>query len=163
MDLTHLPARATTTRRSLLRKVGDMIRPAPRGPVGEQRILALLGLHAPGEGGALDLDSQPALPCHSILDRTTLAWRLYPKASQWLVALPIESRPILTANRHPHIVNHLALIWDYATARDAYLKELLQPEQQERHEFSVEVLDELIQLCAITLGRSITGPALQLA
>lgn len=130
-------------------------------------LMPSLGLRAPGSPYRPDLAptaaaNQPDLD-RQVLERTTLAWRLYPKASQWLVALPVESRPILTANRHPSVVNHLALLWDQPAARDAYLNELLHPGRTCRHQFSDDVLDELIQLCAISLGRRITGPALRLA
>ena len=161
-------------RRSFFSKVGQMFWSVSRPQDSvfdstaefEERLVPSLGVRAPGNvtqrcgtrAGQIDHGFDA-----SVLGRTTLAWRLYPKASQWLVALPVESRPILTANRHPNVVNHLALIWEYPSARDAYLNDLLLPANSGRHDFSIDVLDELIQLCAISLGRAITGSALALA
>ncbi|MEX8517539.1 MAG: hypothetical protein AB3X44_03340 [Leptothrix sp. (in: b-proteobacteria)] len=162
-------------KRSFFEKVGQIIWSVTRphdssfDPVAEadERVVPSLGIRAPGNPtqrcGTLAGSIETNFPDPTVLERTTLAWRLYPKASQWLIALPVETRPILTANRHPNVVNHLALIWDYPSARDAYLNELLLPANSGRHDFSIEVLDEMIQLCAISLGRSITGPALELA
>lgn len=162
------------TSRSFFSKVGQMFwsvsRPADSvfssDAEYEERVVPSLGVRAPGNplqrcgraAGQIELSFDS-----TVLGRTTLAWRLYPKASAWLVALPVEVRPILTANRHPNVVNHLALIWEYPSARDAYLNELLLPAHSGRHDFTIEVLDELIQLCAISLGRAITGRSLELA
>lgn len=164
------------TKRSFFSKVGQIIWSVTRppqdsffGPVtgSDDPFVSSLGVRAPGtvaqRCGTLANAMDQSIADPTVLERTTLAWRLYPKASQWLVALPVETRPILMANRHPNVVNHLALIWDYPSARDAYLNDLLLPANAGRHDFSIEVLDELIQLCAISLGRSITGPALHLA
>lgn len=74
-------------------------------------------------------------------------------ANRWLHKLPIEVRPIITARRHPHVINRLCVIWDEPSVRQAYFQELLFSSRPGRRGFSFEVMDELVELQSFGLKR----------
>jgi hypothetical protein len=74
------------------------------------------------------------------------AERLDGYGARWLQSLPVSIRPLITAKRHPHIVNKLAIFWGIDDAVDAYFDELLISARPGRRGFAMEVLDELVEL-----------------
>ncbi len=72
--------------------------------------------------------------------------RLTPDGDRWLKTLPVTVRPVITARRHPHIVNKLARVWDRPAALAAYMDELLISSRPGRRGFAMEVLEELVDL-----------------
>lgn len=74
------------------------------------------------------------------------AERLNVYGARWLQSLPVTVRPLITAKRHPHIVNKLAILWGEDEAVNAYFDELLISSRPGRRGFATEVLDELVEL-----------------
>lgn len=74
------------------------------------------------------------------------AERLNGFGARWLQSLPVTVRPLITAKRHPHIVNKFAILWGMDDAIDAYFDELLISARPGRRGFATEVLDELVDL-----------------
>lgn len=72
--------------------------------------------------------------------------RLSLYGARWLQALPVAVRPVITAKRHPHIVNKFAILWGDADAVAAYFDDLLISSRPGRRGFAIEVLDELVEL-----------------
>ncbi|MDZ7855353.1 hypothetical protein [Sphaerotilus sp.] len=72
--------------------------------------------------------------------------RLDVYGARWLQSLPVSIRPIITAKRHPHIVNKFAILWGVDEGVDAYFDELLISSRPGRRGFAMEVLDELVEL-----------------
>jgi len=72
--------------------------------------------------------------------------RLERDGERWLKSLPVTVRPVITAKRHPHIVNKLAKIWDRPAALAAYMDDLLISQRPGRRGFAMEVLEELMDL-----------------
>lgn len=72
--------------------------------------------------------------------------RLSLYGARWLQALPVAVRPVITAKRHPHIVNKFAVLWGDADAVVAYFDDLLISSRPGRRGFAIEVLDELVEL-----------------
>jgi hypothetical protein len=72
--------------------------------------------------------------------------RLNGYGQRWLQSLPVAVRPLITAKRHPHIVNKFAILWGIDEAMDAYFDELLISSRPGRRGFATEVLDELVEL-----------------
>lgn len=72
--------------------------------------------------------------------------QLSPIANRWLHKLPVEVRPIITARRHPHVINRLCAVWGDAGVRQTYFQELLFSSRPGRRGFSFEVMDELVDL-----------------
>jgi hypothetical protein len=66
--------------------------------------------------------------------------------ARWLQALPVTIRPLITAKRHPHVVNKFAILWGDDEAVDAYFADLLICSRPGRRGFATEVLDELVDL-----------------
>lgn len=66
--------------------------------------------------------------------------------SRWLQSLPVAVRPLITAKRHPHIVNKFAILWGDDEAVNAYFDDLLISSRPGRRGFAMEVLDELVDL-----------------
>jgi hypothetical protein len=64
-------------------------------------------------------------------------------AEEWLASLPPRYQPLTTAQRHPHVVNRLAALWDRPLSLPAYFDELLLSDRPGRAGFSFEVLTEL--------------------
>jgi len=64
-------------------------------------------------------------------------------AEEWLASLPPRYQPMSTAQRHPHVVNRLAALWDQPARLPAYFDELLLSDRPGRAGFSFEVLTEL--------------------
>ena len=64
-------------------------------------------------------------------------------AEEWLASLPPRYQPLATAQRHPHVVNRLAALWDKPLSLPAYFDELLLSDRPGRAGFSFEVLTEL--------------------
>jgi hypothetical protein len=64
-------------------------------------------------------------------------------AEEWLASLPPRYRPLTTAQRHPHVVNRLAALWEKPLSLPAYFDELLLSDRPGRAGFSFEVLTEL--------------------
>ena len=75
-----------------------------------------------------------------------LGERLDVYGARWLQALPVTVRPLITAKRHPHIVNRFAILWGDADAVNAYFDSLLISARPGRRGFATEVLDELVEL-----------------
>lgn len=74
------------------------------------------------------------------------AERLDVYGARWLQSLPVSIRPLITAKRHPHIVNKFAILWGVDAAVEAYFDELLISSRPGRRGFAMEVLDELVEL-----------------
>lgn len=74
------------------------------------------------------------------------AERLNGYGARWLQSLPVTVRPLITAKRHPHIVNKFAILWGEDEAVNAYFDELLISSRPGRRGFATEVLDELVEL-----------------
>jgi hypothetical protein len=74
------------------------------------------------------------------------AERLNGYGSRWLQSLSVTVRPLITAKRHPHIVNKFAILWGDDEAVNAYFDELLISARPGRRGFAMEVLDELVEL-----------------
>lgn len=74
------------------------------------------------------------------------AERLDVFGARWLQSLPVSIRPLITAKRHPHIVNKFAILWGVDDAVDAYFDDLLISARPGRRGFAIEVLDELVEL-----------------
>ena len=74
------------------------------------------------------------------------AERLDGYGARWLQSLPVSIRPLITAKRHPHIVNKLAILWGVDEAVHTYFDELLISSRPGRRGFAMEVLDELVEL-----------------
>ncbi|MFM2347759.1 MAG: hypothetical protein RL654_2512 [Pseudomonadota bacterium] len=72
--------------------------------------------------------------------------RLTVFATRWLQSLPVPVRPVITARRHPHIINRMALAWGDHHAVADYFDSLLISSRPDRRGFAVEVLDELVDL-----------------
>lgn len=64
-------------------------------------------------------------------------------AEEWLASLPPRYQPLSTAQRHPHVVNRLAALWEKPLSLPAYFDELLLSDRPGRAGFSFEVLTEL--------------------
>lgn len=82
---------------------------------------------------------------HSVPQSLT-AERLNVYGARWLQSLPVTVRPLITAKRHPHIVNKFAILWGEDEAVNAYFDELLISSRPGRRGFATEVLDELVEL-----------------
>lgn len=74
------------------------------------------------------------------------AERLTPEGARWLRKTPVVVRPLITAKRHPHIINRLALLWGSNEDATAYLDSLVISSRPERRGFAMEVLTELCDL-----------------
>jgi len=74
------------------------------------------------------------------------AERLNGYGVRWLQSMPVTVRPLITAKRHPHIVNKFAILWGDDEAVNAYFHELLISSRPGRRGFAIEVLDELVDL-----------------
>jgi hypothetical protein len=74
------------------------------------------------------------------------AERLTGYGVRWMQSMPVTVRPLITANRHPHIVNKFAILWGDDAAVIAYFDELLISSRPGRRGFAIEVLDELVDL-----------------
>jgi hypothetical protein len=72
--------------------------------------------------------------------------RLNGFGARWLQSLPVTVRPLITAKRHPHIVNKFSILWGDDDAVNAYFDELLISARPGRRGFATEVLDELVEL-----------------
>ncbi len=72
--------------------------------------------------------------------------RLTQQGMHWLQSLPVAQRPLITARRHPHIVNRFALIWADPRRVDDYFAALLFGADPSEPCFAVEVVDELMRL-----------------
>lgn len=66
--------------------------------------------------------------------------------AQWLKSLPVPVRPLITAKRHPHIVNKLAILWGHTADLERYMTELLVSSRPNRRGFAPEVLEELLDM-----------------
>lgn len=61
-------------------------------------------------------------------------------------AIPVAVRPLITAKRHPHIINKMAVLWSDPKDLAHYFDELLLSSRPGRRGFAIEVLDELVGL-----------------
>lgn len=75
---------------------------------------------------------------------------LSPTARGWMQELPFKTRPGLTAQRHPHVINRLALVWNDAPRLAEQFQELLLSSRIDRKGFALEVLEELLTLQAFS-------------
>ena len=82
---------------------------------------------------------------HSVPPLLT-AERLNGFGARWLQSLSVTVRPLITAKRHPHVVNKFAILWGDDEAVQAYFDELLISSRPGRRGFAMEVLDELVEL-----------------
>lgn len=96
-------------------------------------------------GGAGDLRSEHSGFQHTASGPLT-GERLDGFGSRWLQSLPVAVRPLITAKRHPHIVNKFAILWGDDEAVNAYFDDLLISSRPGRRGFAMEVLDELVDL-----------------
>lgn len=71
-----------------------------------------------------------------------------PLGEWWMNELPAQVRPSRTAQRHPHVIDQLALAWDRPAQRRLVLRDLVLADRPDRRGFSFEVLDELVRLQA---------------
>jgi hypothetical protein len=78
--------------------------------------------------------------------RSTQEISLTPQAHEWLAKLPPRYQPMVTARRHPHIVNRLTALWHLHGPLCAYFHELLLTTRKGRTGFSLGVLTELTDL-----------------
>ncbi|HMX11638.1 MAG TPA: hypothetical protein PKE61_12090 [Burkholderiaceae bacterium] len=83
---------------------------------------------------------------HSTHPPSLTAERLEREGERWLKSLPVTVRPVITAKRHPHIVNKLAKVWDRPAALSSYMDDLLISHRPGRRGFAMEVLEELMDL-----------------
>lgn len=67
-------------------------------------------------------------------------------AHVWLARLPPRYQPLVTADRHPHIVNRLAMMWGKPAELPAFFRELMLSSRPGREGFAFEVLTELADL-----------------
>jgi hypothetical protein len=74
------------------------------------------------------------------------AERLNGHGARWLQSLSVTIRPLITAKRHPHIVNKFSIIWGDDEAVSVYFDQLLISARPGRRGFAMEVLDELVEL-----------------
>lgn len=65
---------------------------------------------------------------------------------RWLKSLPVSIRPLITAKRHPHIVNKFAILWGDIDGVNNYFDDLLISSRPGRRGFATPVLDELVEL-----------------
>ena len=65
---------------------------------------------------------------------------------KWLVGLPRDVRPMQLAQRHPRIVNQLALCWRDHELTERVLSSLIVDQRGGRQGFAAEVLAELMNL-----------------
>ena len=77
-------------------------------------------------------------------------------AHGWLAKLPPRYQPMVTARRHPHIVNQLSALWDVPARLSSYVHELLLATRRNREGFSLGVLTELTDLQTLieSMGRN---------
>jgi hypothetical protein len=101
-------------------------------------------------GGGFSLASAGSRPGTSDFQHSEsqlpTAERLNVYGVRWLQSMPVTVRPLITANRHPHIVNKFAILWGDDDAVNAYFDELLISSRPGRRGFAIEVLDELVDL-----------------
>ncbi|PXW97957.1 hypothetical protein C7444_10348 [Sphaerotilus hippei] len=71
---------------------------------------------------------------------------LSPEGARLMQSIPISVRPLITAKRHAHIINRMALLWQDPKALRAYFDELMVSSRPGRRGFAIEVLDELLGL-----------------
>jgi hypothetical protein len=83
---------------------------------------------------------------HATHPPSLTAERLEREGERWLKSLPVTVRPVITAKRHPHIINKLAKIWDRPAVLAAYMDDLLISQRPGRRGFAMEVLEELMDL-----------------
>jgi len=67
---------------------------------------------------------------------------LLDRTFKWLATLPPELRPIVTGQRHPHVVNRLGDLWPNCECTRLYFQSLL-IDRRERRGFPPEVRKEL--------------------
>ena len=65
-------------------------------------------------------------------------------------------RPVITARRHPHIVNKFSRIWGRSELVAGYLDELLISNRPGRRGFAMEVLEELSLLQSLVHERRLS-------
>lgn len=82
--------------------------------------------------------------------------RLDPEAERWLKALPVAVRPVITARRHPHIINKFSRCWGRPELVASYLEELLISNRPGRRGFAMEVLEELSLLQSLVQERRLS-------
>jgi hypothetical protein len=68
------------------------------------------------------------------------------EAFKLLARLPSNLKLRATAERYPHVVNKLAILWGDASALDAFIKTLIVDDRPERVGFHFEALAELIEI-----------------
>lgn len=104
--------------------------------------------------GSLSIDARKAssmLPSNRQVDdadpRARLpATPLNALARNWMRELPLQVRPGLTAQRHPHVINRLALAWADPELLHACFGELFLSDRMNRRGFSIDVMSELLAL-----------------
>ncbi|WP_157991341.1 hypothetical protein [Caldimonas tepidiphila] len=71
---------------------------------------------------------------------------LLPATLRWLAALPPHVRPIVTGQKHPHVLNRLCDAWLWPMRVRNQFLDLLIDQRGNRRGFSFEVLDEISTL-----------------
>lgn len=83
---------------------------------------------------------------NSSLPATANGERLSVYGQRWLKSLPVSIRPLITAKRHPHIVNKFSILWGDIDGVNNYFDDLLISSRPGRRGFATPVLDELVEL-----------------
>lgn len=105
-----------------------------------------LGKTSQNSGNSMSSACEPARTGPSTPVEAASGERLTVFATRWLQSLPVPVRPVITARRHPHIINRMALAWGDHHAVADYFDSLLISSRPDRRGFAVEVLDELVDL-----------------
>jgi len=96
---------------------------------------------------------RPAAPARALTP--PVGESLTPFAARWLLCVPEAVRPVITAGRHPHIINKMALVWRDPRAVEEYFNSLLISSRPSRQGFSLDVLSEILELQqAVQEGRA---------
>ncbi len=90
-------------------------------------------------------DMQQTSDFHATLPPPPIEHLTRPGAN-WLQSLPVPIRPLITANRHAHIINKLSILWGNPDDLSRYLGELILSSRPGRRGFAPEVLEELLDL-----------------
>lgn len=91
-------------------------------------------------------DPLPTRPAVPYPQRKPQVQALTPQAHEWLARLPPRYQPLEAAQRHPHIVNRLSMLWTTPAEARAHLSELMLSNRPGREGFAFEVITELADL-----------------
>ena len=118
------------------------------------------GLDDVSNAGRGDMQDRRGSPGHNAFHHSAApsltGERLDPDGQRWLKNLPVTVRPVITAKRHPHIVNKFSRIWGRSELVAGYLDELLISNRPGRRGFAMEVLEELSLLQSLVHERRLS-------